>query len=173
MTELRDVLLLAHRLLEQAGADHALIGAMALGNLGVHRATMDVDLLVDGRRVEDAKTALQSGGFELLEEGPETLQFGGIGNLDILLARREASLEMLAQARPAPNLGVKCVTAEDIIGLKIQAYVNDSRRKLQDQADIVALIRTQPYLDWERIRRYAELFGEWDTVRTLGNDDKT
>jgi len=172
MTELRDVLLLAHRLLEEAGADHALIGAMALGNLGVHRATMDVDMLVDGRRIVEAKAALQSGGFQLLEEGPEALQFGGIGTLDVLLARREATLDMLARARPAPNLGMKCVTAEDIIGLKIQALVNDPRRKLQDQADIVALIRTQPNLDWERIRRYAELFGEWNTVLALKNENE-
>jgi len=171
MAELRDILLLAHRLLDQAGADHALIGAMALGNLGVHRATMDVDLLVDGRRVTEAKAALQSGGFQLLEEGPETLQFGGLGTLDVLLARREPSLEMLARAQPAPNLGMKCATAEDIIGLKIQAYVNDPRRKLQDQADIAALIRTQPNLDWDRIRRYADLFDQWSAVLELKNAD--
>jgi hypothetical protein len=170
VAELRDTLLLAHRLLEEAGADHALIGAMALGALGVHRATADMDLLVDARRIEEAKAALRSGGFELVAEGPEALQFGGIGTLDILLARREPSLEMLARARLAPKLGVKCATAEDIIGLKIQAFVNDPRRKFQDQADIMALLRTQPDLDWERIKRYADLFGVWEAIQALRNE---
>lgn len=167
VAELREVLLLAHRLLDEIEADHALIGAMALGNLGVHRATMDVDLLVEGNRAPDVKRALQGGGFQLQQEGPEMLQFGGIGPLDVLLANREASLGMLARARMVPGLGVKCVGAEDVIGLKIQAYVNDSRRKLQDQADIVSLVRTVRDLDWERIRRYAELFGEWESVQAL------
>jgi hypothetical protein len=173
VTDLRDIVLLAHRLLDEAGADHALIGAMALAHLGVHRATMDVDLLVDARRIVDAKSALQSGGFKLLDEGPETLHFGGIGTLDILLARRELSLEMLDRARPAPKLGMKCATAEDIIGLKVQAYVNDPRRRLHDLADIQALIRTQRNLEWERIRRYADLFGEWSTLQALKNEDKS
>ncbi|MBI2994260.1 MAG: nucleotidyl transferase AbiEii/AbiGii toxin family protein [Gammaproteobacteria bacterium] len=172
MTELRDVLLLAHRLLDQAGADHALIGAMALGFLGVYRATMDVDLLVEGRRVAEVKAELQNGGFQLLDEGPESLQFGGIGALDVLLAKREASLEMLSRAQSMPRIGMKCVTAEDMIGLKIQAYVNDPRRRLQDQADIVALIRTQANLDWDRIRRYAELFDEWNAVLALKNESE-
>ena len=172
MADLRDVLMLAHRLLDEAGADHVLIGAMALGNLGVHRATVDIDLLVDARRIADAKAALQSGGFELLEEGSETLHFGGIGTLDILLARRGPSLEMLARARPAPKLGMKCATAEDIIGLKIQAYTNDPKRKLQDLADIEALIRTQADLEWDRIRRYADLFGEWSTMQALKDENQ-
>lgn len=167
MTDLRDVLQLAHRLLDQIGADHALIGAMALGNLGVHRATMDIDLLVDGRVAADVKNALQDGGFQLLDENPEVLQFGGFGPLDVLLANRAASLDMLARAQPIPALGVKCVAAEDIIGLKIQAYANDPRRRLQDQADIVALIRIHRDLDWDRIRGYAELFNEWAALQAL------
>jgi hypothetical protein len=77
---------------------------------------------------------------------------------------------MLARARLAPKHGVKCATAEDIIGLKIQAFVNDPRRKFQDQADIMALIRTQPDLDWERIKRYADLFGVWEAIQALRNE---
>jgi predicted nucleotidyltransferase len=65
------------------------------------------------------------------------------------------------------TLDIKCVKAEDLIGLKIQAYVNDPKRELQDKADIAALIDRSRDLDWERIKEYADLFSEWPTLERL------
>ena len=74
---------------------------------------------------------------------------------------------MLEDALPAAQLPVVVLRVEDIIGLKIQAYCNDSTRELQDKADIQNLIRKTPDLDWERIKTYADLFQQWATVEKL------
>ncbi len=170
MHGIRDTLIQAHRALTDAGIDHALIGGLALGALGVHRATLDADLLVPGSERAAAVESLAAAGFVLRGETPETLHFAGYGALDLLLANRPPTREMLAQATLVAPLGVKCLRAEDIIGLKIQAYVNNPRRALQDQADIAALIERHRDLDWERIKRYADLFSEWPTLARLRED---
>lgn len=48
MIQLRKTLETARDLLQNEGVDFALIGGFALGAHGIHRATKDIDLLVDG-----------------------------------------------------------------------------------------------------------------------------
>jgi predicted nucleotidyltransferase len=167
MHSLRKTLEAAQEALENAGVAYALIGGLALGGRGVHRATMDVDLLVDGKKRDVAKAALEKAGFELRVETEEVLHFLGPGALDVLLANRIPTQKMLERAQPLKSLKVNCVRAEDIIGLKIQAYINDPKRELQDKADIQALIEKNPDLDWTLIREYADLFDEWPTLEQL------
>lgn len=95
------------------------------------------------------------------------MMFSGPGYLDILLANRLLSQKMLKQGQPSDSHDVRVVEPEDIIGLKIQAYKNDSAREMQDKADIQAIARENTDLDIQRIRHYAELFSEWDTVKGL------
>ena len=167
MHNIRETLDLAHHVLTEARIDHALIGGLALGGHGIHRATMDVDLLIEGSAKEQAKKALQRNGFKLEAETDETLHFSGYGNLDLLLANRTPSREMLKRAGTMVVAEVKCVEPEDIIGLKIQAYSNDKNRTFQDKADIASLIEKYENLDWDRIRSYAELFDEWDALKKM------
>jgi hypothetical protein len=157
----------AHQALTNSGVDHALIGGLALGSHGIHRATLDVDLLVDGAMRLAAVSALRLAGFEILAESPEAMQLNGPGPLDLLLANRPASRAMLQRALPDARLGLKCVVAEDLIGLKIQAFCNEPRRALQDQADIASLIVSKTGLDWEKIKEYADLFGIWPVIADL------
>ena len=164
---IKDTLFVAHRALGEVGIDHALIGGLALGGLGVHRATFGVDLLVPDAERDDARRVLTENGFVLESQTPETLHFSGRGALDILLANRPRSLEMLSRATLLPGLEVKCVRAEDMIGLKIQAYVNNPKRELQDKADIAALIEARDDLDWGRIQEYADLFSQWPAIEEL------
>ncbi len=165
---LRVTLTKAHEALDGAKITHALIGGMGLATLGIHRATEDVDLMIPGTQKELAKTALTSVGFIPKQDSQEVIHFEGIGRLDLLLANRPLSLEMLAQAKVYPQHGLRCVSPEGIIGLKIQAYTNDRRRELQDKADIKSLIEKFPALDWSMVRQYADLFGEWETLKQLG-----
>ena len=167
MIELRKTLELVHRTLDEAKIAHALIGGLALGEHGVHRATSDIDLLIDGDQRTIVITILKNKGFNLRFESDEVLQFDGVGYLDILLANRPLSRQMLASARNSSNLNVTVVGAEDIIGLKIQAYKNDSTRELQDKADIQAIARNNPGLDFNRIKEFADLFDEWSAVEKL------
>lgn len=138
-----------------------------MAGLGVHRATMDVDLLIDGGQRDAARSALQAAGFELQAETPEVLHFTGAGSLDLLLANREPTQDMLRRARVLESVQIRCVGAEDIIGLKIQAYVNNPKRMLQDKADIAALIEKHSDLDWARVKRYADLFDQWAAIEKI------
>jgi hypothetical protein len=156
----------AHAALEAAGVDHALIGAFALAACGVIRATNDIDFMIEGSKAAKASAALASAGFQVFHESPEVLQMQGAGPIDLLLARRPLSIAMLARAKPLFR-GIKCVAAEDLIALKIQAYKNDPRRETKDKADIQRLIEASPALDWAQIKRYADLFGEWAAVEAL------
>ena len=164
---LTELLGLAHKALDEAGVVHALIGGLGLGAHGVHRATRDVDLLASGTERELLVDALTRFGFELLEQTAEVLHFGGPGEVDILLANRPPTLAMVRNAKPAGTIRIPCVSAEDLIGLKIQAYVNDARRSLSDQADIAALMVANSDLNWIQIKAYADVFGEWPTIESI------
>jgi hypothetical protein len=50
------------------------------------------------------------------------------------------------------------VDAADLIGLKVQGYSNDPRRRHQDMADIQRVLESAPELDLERVRKYFRLF---------------
>ena len=74
---------------------------------------------------------------------------------------------MLKRAKTLPGLKIKCVSAEDLIGLKIQAYINDPNREPQDKADIIALIRNNRELNWSLIKQYADIFNEWPAIDAI------
>lgn len=166
MIDLRKTLLDASDALIKAGVTHALIGGFAMATYGHHRATVDVDFLADGKSRDLIKTALLKQGFQLIHESNEVLQFSGPGLLDILLANRPLSQEMLSHATQNSALGVYVVRAEDIIGLKIQAYKNDASRELQDKADIQKLL-SSPQIDLALVKKYADLFDEWTVIEKL------
>ena len=166
MINLRKTLNDAHSVLQLAGVAHALIGGFALAAYGQRRATVDIDLLADGTKKEIIKTELIKKGFALKYESDEVLQFTGLGFLDVLLANRPLSQEMLKRAQLNQELNIYILKPEDIIGLKIQAYKNDGTRELQDKADIQKLLAL-PNLDLEAIKKYADLFGEWSVIEKL------
>ena len=116
-----------------------------------------------------AKKVLKDNGFELKFESAEFLQFSGIGYLDILLAQRPISREMLKNATIIPHINIKCLLPEDIIGLKIQAYTNDSSREFQDKADIQFLIENYQNMNWDKIKSYADLFSKWSEIEIIKN----
>lgn len=165
--EIQDTLTLAAEALRKKQIDFALIGGFALAAHGVVRATQDIDLLIDGSKKETAKQSLVSVGFKLAFENAEVMHFSGAGQIDTLLANRTATLEMIKRAKPINDFPVPVVSAEDIIGLKIQAYKNDPKREFQDKADIQSLLGTVQNLDFDLIKKYADLFDEWDFISDL------
>ncbi|MFH1223852.1 MAG: hypothetical protein V1647_05880 [Pseudomonadota bacterium] len=157
----------AHRALTLVGIDHAVIGGVALANLGINRATADLDLLIKGENRDAAIAALCKEGFNLGKHTDEVLHFDGVGYLDILLANRPLSKVMLQNAVVIGALKIKCLLPEDIIGLKIQAYSNDPSRELQDKSDIKALGTVNTKMDMAKIKKYADLFNKWEEVKAL------
>lgn len=136
------------KLLDQHKIPHALIGGLALACYGPTRATVNLDLLVRDEDKDKIKTLFLNNGFKLAYESEEVLQFSGMGYVDVLLARRPISQKILTEANTNGPEGIYFVRSEDLIGLKIQAYVNDPSRELQDKADIQSLIENVETMDW-------------------------
>ena len=160
----------------------ALIGGFAMPFLGITRATGDVDFLVEAVGAEALHAALCGAGFEAVHRTENVANYVAPGPelapVDVLFARRPATLGMLARATPKPlasgdAAGVLVIDAEGIIGLKVQAIANDPARRLQDEADIVRLLRVQGgALDHELIASYFHAFGmEADLERLRGEVD--
>jgi hypothetical protein len=162
-----EVLRDAHQALEKGGIRHALIGGLAVIAHGYERNTIDVDFLVDGDQRQNARDALIAAGFELFHESNDTLQLCGKGAVDVIFALRPATRGMLAAARPTGRQAIPCVGVEGVIGLKIQAYMNNPKRVRKEQTDIEAMARANPALDWGAVKRYADVFGQWPTIEKI------
>lgn len=165
--DLKQLLLSAHKILDEAGIDHALIGGLALGALGVQRFTNDVDFLINGDLRMQAKIAFLKLGYKVFHESEEVLQLEGPGQIDFLFANRDLSRMMIKNAKPIQELGIKSICAEDLIALKIQSYVNAPKREFHDKADIQALIEKHKDLDWDKIKSYANIFNEWHSILAI------
>ncbi len=165
MVQLRKTLELANTLLAQNHISFALIGGFALSAHGISRATKDIHLLVDGQFKVKVKKIFMGAGFSVFFESSEILQLNGPGYLDIVFANRPLSISMLKESQ-LKLLGVSVVAKEALIGLKIQAYKNDTSRTLQDKADIQALLKTGK-VDLKQVKSYADLFEAWPEIEEL------
>jgi len=146
---------------------NAAIGGFALGVLGVPRATMDLDFLVHRDDLDKLHGLLTSLGYQRLIHTENVSQYrhseSHWGSVDFIHAFREASLAMLSRAKGYPVFGgtqtMQVVSPEDVIGLKVQAMVNDPDRQTQELADIERLMSFYgKRLDWERVQEYYDLF---------------
>ena len=79
---------------------------------------------------------------------------------------------MLARAKNYRVFGgkrmIRAASPEDMIGLKVQAMVNDPDRRPQEVADIEMLMRLYgAKLDWQRIEDFYDIFGIKDEADRL------
>ena len=147
----------------------ALIGGFAMAMRGVQRATVDLDFILMLDDLDKAHRILEKLGYERGFKSENVSHYfsndSSLGRIDLLHAFRGPTLSMLDRAdrlELAPSLHVPVVRIEDIIGLKIQAAVNDRKRSTLDWADIRLLIEhcaamgKQP--NWDLIADYLEIF---------------
>jgi hypothetical protein len=170
--DLRNVLIEIHTALDERGIDHALIGGLALAVHGAARATIDLDLLADGARDDDVDELMRSSGYECLHRTENVGNYLSAdrerGRVDYLFVRRARGRAILERAAPFEVLGqrVRVVDAADLIGLKVQGYANDPRRRNQDLADIQKLLRNGDP-DMTRVREYFQLFDREKDLESL------
>ncbi len=155
---------------------YAAIGGFALGVLGYPRTTIDLDFLVhkdDLNKVHDLLTHL---GYRRIVRTENVSQYrhddDAWGSIDVIHAFRKTSLDMLARVKSYPVFGeertVKAADPEDVIGLKVQAMVNDPDRRPQELADIERLMDLYgAKLDWKRIQEYYDIFGLGEEAERL------
>ena len=156
-----DLLLELNSALDSSGIRYALIGGLALGPRGFPRGTTDVDFLVRGDMIERIRAFMRERGAEVLAEDDDFSSYIDHGiRADFQHARRPISLAMLERAESVDFAGhsIPVIQAEDLIGLKIQAFHSNPKR-LQDLVDIQRLMTANwDKLDLERIRGYFALF---------------
>lgn len=83
---------------------------------GINRATGDLDLLIDEKDLQHLISQLGTLGFLVRTQTPEVLHFEGPVRLDILLARRPISRQMLARAKTNPVLWERIQSYADTFG---------------------------------------------------------
>jgi hypothetical protein len=148
----------------------ALIGGLAIGALGYQRFTNDIDLMIDGSFRSNVKRIFIENGYSVFSENSEFLQFRCQATpVDIMFANRDISKNMLKSAQLiAGSQLIKCLSAEAIIGLKIQSFATNPKRSLKDKADIQALIERRS-VNWGEIKLYADAFEKWDEIVAIKN----
>ncbi len=147
--------------LNGAGVSYALIGGLALSPHGVIRGTADIDLLLDARDGAAVDTALTKLGYHCEHRSDDAGNYvRDDQRVDLLYAHRPIARRLLAAAadRATPFGRLRVVSAEGLIGLKLQALANNPRRT-QDLADIRALMKAnRDRLDTSELREYFRLF---------------
>jgi len=161
---------------EEEGVRYALIGGFALGVLGVPRATVDLDFLVLKEDLPKVDRIMQRNNYECKYRTENVSQYVSplkiFGEVDFLHAFRKISSRMLEDAIEKDvfegRMKIKVLRPEDIIGLKIQAAVNDSERAEREFLDIEALMsHYKERLDWDLIEEYFSLFEQDDKFKEL------
>ena len=163
--DFRAVLKLIGEDFHKEGVRYALIGGFALGALGVPRATIDLDFIVDSDDLNKIDRILKACGYNRVYESEDAAQYisdmAVFGGIDFLLAHRSISRRMIEQAleKELFSRKLKVLRPEDVIGLKIQALSNDETRAAKEYLDIESLLGLyKKNLDWSLLEEYFTLF---------------
>lgn len=147
----------------------AIAGGLALGAYGAARSTFDVDVIVPRDHQDQLISFLESEAFETLHKsrGFSNHLHRERGRIDVIYVGRvtaaklfETVSERLVQGRSLP-----VPSAEHLIAMKLLAYRNDPSRRLQDLADIRALVEASS-LDRNVVR---SLFESYDLGKDADN----
>ncbi len=148
----------------------ALIGGLALAAHRVVRATRDVDFLADRADADRLHESLLALGYQCIHRSEDAANYvRDDEGLDLLYAHRPASLRLLseAQERETPMGRLRVISAEGLIGFKLQALVNDPARG-RDLDDIRALLRARhDALNMREVRDYFILFDRTELLDEL------
>jgi hypothetical protein len=139
----------------------ALIGGLALAAHKVIRATRDVDFLVASEDAERVHALLLSLDYQCVHRSEDAANYVRRDEgFDLLYAHRPIANALLREAllRETPLGKLRVISAEGLIGFKLQAVCNDPSRS-QDIEDIRQLLRAnRAVLEMSQVRRYFELF---------------
>ncbi len=139
----------------------ALIGGLALAAHNVVRATRDVDFLADAGDADRLHALLLGLGYQCIHRSQDAANYLRVDEgLDLLYAHRPEARRLLAEAEERDTgMGrLRVISAEGLVGFKLQGFVNDASR-LRDLDDIRALLHAnRATLDMNEVERYFVIF---------------
>lgn len=148
----------------------ALIGGLALAAHQVVRATRDVDFLADADDADRLHGILLDLGYRCVHRSEDAANYlRDDEGLDLLYAHRPIARRLLGQAKERDTaLGtLRVISAEGLIGFKLQALVNNPSRT-RDLDDIRALLRAQRgRLNMQEVQEYFALFDRQEMLDEL------
>ena len=156
--------------------NYALMGGFAMGVLGIMRATMDLDFLIGYNHLPRIRKIMKKYNYNCVYESKNVSQYVSdvkiFGEIDYLHAFREISISMLKRSKEMPlfkgEIKIKVLLPEDIIGLKLQALVNNPERENQETADIERIANFyKDRLRWDLIKEYFDLFDKEEEYTRL------
>lgn len=151
----------------------ALIGGLALAAHNVVRATQDIDFLADAADADKLHGLMLGLGYRCAHRSEDAGNYvRGDDGIDFLYAHRPASLQLLSEAHERDTgMGrLRVISAEGLIGFKLQAYVNNPKRR-QDIEDIRSLLRANHgALNMDEVKRYFALFNREELFNELVSD---
>lgn len=146
------------RFFEERKLSYAVIGGIGIAGYGMSRATVDLDLVLDGGAQEEAIRFLESLGYETLHRsmGYSNHQhsLSEMGGVDLVYVRDETSRRIFAASRILDGPGgmrIPVPCPEHLIAMKVVAMKNDPSRAFQDMADIRFLMGLSD-IDREEVR---------------------
>ena len=123
----------------------ALIGGLALAAHQVVRATRDVNFLADADDADRLHEILITRGYRCVPCSEDAANYlRDDEGLDLLYAHRPTARRLLAEAaeRDTAMGRLRVISAEGLIGFKLQAFVNNPERA-RDLDDIRSLLRAE------------------------------
>ena len=169
MMDFEKVLGIIIREFDEKEVHYGLIGGFALGIFGLHRATIDLDFLIDKNDIEKVEKIMKAIGYKCIYKSEDVSQYISdikiLGEIDFLHAFREKAKKMLERVKEKDifegRFKIKILIPEDIIGLKLQAISNNPGREAKEYLDIENLMaHFGKELDWSIIEEYFYLFGK-------------
>lgn len=161
---------------ERGQVRYATLGGFALGVLGAPRGTMDLDFLIHRDDLEHLHQTMTRLGYQRLAKTENVSHYvhpdATWGGVDFIHAFRPHSLQLLEHATVRrifhEPLEIRVVDPEGVIGFKVQAMANNSKRRTKELADIETLLELYgTRLDWPRIQGYFDLFELSEEGRNL------
>lgn len=148
----------------------ALIGGLALAAHQVVRATRDVDFLADADDADRLHEILLALGYRCVHRSEDAANYlREDEGLDLLYAHRPTARRLLANAeeRSTAMGSLRVISAEGLIGFKLQALVNNPSRT-RDLDDIRGLLRAQRgRLNMQEVQDYFALFDRKEMLDEL------
>lgn len=159
---------------DASGAEWVVVGGLALAVHGAGRLTHDVDIATGREGQAQLIECLEADGYETQHRSEGYSNHvhpdPACGRIDVVYVNGRTARSLFGEAHESeilPGVSAKVAQPEHLVAMKVLAMKNDPSRRLQEMADIAALLRATGIAP-EAVHGYFEqhgLLSAWEQVR--------